>query len=520
MTHVALSTFKSRASGHASAAARVASAAALALTTALSTLPPSFAQEESSHSRNYFKVTAENAQIAKEIKLGLDKSIVIDLPADAHDILVANPDVADAVTRTSRRIYVFGKQIGQTNIFVFDGRGQQIAALELIIERDIAGLEGTIRRLVPNSDVRAEMINDNIVLTGSVDTPQNAAKVVRLAEIFVKGGEATAQQSGGGGGEAPGGTLLLSGTEDTPQSQIVNMLRIEGDDQVHLKVVIAEIQRSVVKQLGLTSNLTNDATDGFGFSLLGASTPFLDHRSVLSGGTLGVSDTLGSLNASYQALERNGVMKTLAEPSLTAISGETAHFRVGGTYNLPQTIGGSGENFSVTYDQVDYGIGLTFTPVVLSPGRISLKIRTEVSEPTVEGTFAFGSTGNLLSVRKRLADTTVELPSGGSMVIAGLIQDDVRQTVNGQPGLMNLPFFGTLFRSREFVRNESEVVVFVTPYLVRPTALASLTQPDKNFQPASDAAGNFMGRINRVYGTKQGDLPEGRYTGAIGFIFK
>ena len=300
----------------------------------------------------------------------------------------------------------------------------------------------------------------------------------------------------------------------------MKLLRIEGEDQVHLKVVIAEIQRDVVKQLGFIGDIQNNTGDGFGFQVKGGQVSTLDHFSNIAGGSFEFADALGTFRADFRALERNGVMRTLAEPSLTAISGEKAHFRVGGTYNIPERVTEDDNGVSVTYKEVNYGVSLTFTPVVLSAGRISLKVRTEVSEPTSQGTLALRRDINLMSIRKRLADTTVELPSGGSMVIGGLVQDDVRQVAAGQPGLMDIPFFGTLFRSREFVRNESEVVVFVTPYLVKAAARAKLVQPDENFQPASDASAYFLGRVNRVFGTKQGKLPKGRYTGSIGFILK
>ncbi len=494
-----------------SAALVLASLPALSAGVALSALTgPAHAQGKA---RNHIVIQPGSGQSQKMIRLGLDKSIVVDLPTDAHDILVANPDVADAVTRTSRRLYVFGKEIGQTNVFVFDGSGNQIAALEIIIERDIAGLEDTIARLIPGSEVRAEMINDNIVLTGNVDTPQAAAMAIRLAEIFVSGGEQTAQ-------EQPAATTgLLGGTTEAPTSDVVNLLKIAGEDQVHLKVVIAEIQRSVVKQLGINSTFSNDNSDGFGFSVISGSSPSFSHMIGIGGGAFNFSDTIGALAGTYNALERNGVMRTLAEPSLTAVSGEKAHFQVGGTYYTPNRVSDDDNGVAVEYQEIDYGVALTFTPVVLTAGRISLKIRTEVSEPTSQDVLPLRRDINLLSIRKRMADTTVELPSGGSMVIGGLVQDDVRQAINGHPGLMKVPFFGSLFRSREFVRNESEVVVIVTPYLVRPAARSKLVQPDENFQPASDAAGYFMGRVNRVFGTKQGDLPKGRYTGSIGFIF-
>lgn len=459
---------------------------------------------------NYVKITEENARTSKLINLGLDKSLVVDLPADANDVLVANPDVADAVMRTSRRLYLFGKQIGQTNIFVFDGSGKQIAAMEIVIERDIAGLENSLARLIPNSDIRAEMINDNIVLTGTVLTPLDATKAVSLAQIFVDGGE---QTSNGGSGFA---ALFGNGQS----SSIVNLIKIAGQDQVMLKVTIAEVQRAVTKQLGLSTAISNPTTDGFGFAVSATGIA----QQVISGasfGSLGFNYGLNELQTQLRAMEAAGVVRTLAEPSLTAVSGEQAEFRVGGSWQTPSSVSNS-ENggLNIEYTDTPYGIYLNFTPTVLSEGRISLQLSTEVQEPSLVGSSQAGRDANLMGTRNRRAKTTVELPSGGSMAIAGLVQDDIRQAVSGMPGLSRIPIFGALFRSREFVRNETELVMIVTPYLVRPTARKDLTQPDENLHPASESASMFMGRINRVYGTKQGNLPEGRYTGSIGFILK
>ncbi|RVA18044.1 type II and III secretion system protein family protein, partial [Mesorhizobium sp. M7A.F.Ca.CA.004.11.2.1] len=238
-----------------------------------------------------------------------------------------------------------------------------------------------------------------------------------------------------------------------------------------------------------------------------------------------------ALQAYVNAMEQSGVMKTLAEPTLTAVSGEKATFKVGGEYNM---VSGVSANVSqdnqtglktYTIEKIEYGIGLEFQPVVLSPGRISLKVRTSVSEPTTEGSVSLSSGVtspgmNALSLRKRLADTTVELPSGGSMMIAGLVRDDVRQAVNGLPGLTKIPVLGALFRSRDFVRNETELVIIITPYLVKPVARNDLAKPDDNFNAASDGAAMFLGRVNRVYGTMQTDKPNGRYHGVVGFIYK
>lgn len=453
-------------------------------------------------------VTIGSSQASQRIKLGLNKSIVIDLPQDAYDILVANPSVADAVTRTARRIYLFGKSVGETNIFVFGPNGEQIASLDLRVERDVTGLEGYLKRFLPNSDISAELINDNVVLTGTVQTPLDAKRAAQLAELFVSGGEATTGQYAqtAAGGDSAGGVDINNPDQTRRTSKIVNMLKIIGEDQVTLKVTVAEVSRSVMKQLGV--NMVAQ-TDGIRFDMLS--------ESILQAGTgLGGADLLqGYINAMEQA----GVMRTLAEPTLTAVSGEQATFRAGGEYNVITNVINEEGRTIRTLNQIEYGIGLEFLPVVLSPGRISLKVRTSVSEPTPEGAVEVGGE-NILSLRKRLADTTVELPSGGSMMIAGLVNDNVRQTYDRIPGLSQVPVLGTLFRSREFVRNETELVIIVTPYLSKPVARTALAKPDDNFTPASDGAGIFLGRVNRVYGTMNTDRPAGRYHGVVGYIYK
>lgn len=459
---------------------------------------------------------------AERIDLGLNKSLVVDLPRDAYDILVANPAVADAVTRTKRRIYLFGKQVGETNVFVFGRNGEQIASLDLNVERDVTGLKGYLRKYIPGSDIEVELVNDNVVLSGSVQTPQDAARAAQLAQVFVTGGEATTGQYSqtASGGDAAGGVAIDNPDSQRRTSQIVNLIKIVGEDQVTLKVTVAEVSRNVMKQLGVNA-LAHGSADGISWEAISDNPMGLGKPLSQSG--VSVS---GSIIDSYlNAMEQAGVMRTLAEPTLTAVSGEKATFRAGGEFNLV-----SGVSSAVSFDnqtgektysieKVEYGIGLEFQPTVLSPGRISLKVRTSVSEPTTQGSVSLQDT-SILSIRKRLADTTVELPSGGSMMIAGLVQDDVRQAVNGLPGLSKLPVLGTLFRSRDFVRNETELVVIITPYLAKPVARNDLARPDDNFNPASDGAGYFLGRVNRVYGTAKTDLPDGRYHGVVGYIYK
>jgi pilus assembly protein CpaC len=342
----------------------------------------------------------------------------------------------------------------------------------------------------------------------------------------VTGGEATTGTFNSSSVSSSSATtsIVVGASEDTRTSKIVNLLKISGDDQVTLKVTVAEISRSVMKQLGVNM-LASGSANGIGYRALadtytGLGKVLQNPNPSAIGGAIGGT----SLSATINAMEQSGVMKTLAEPTLTAISGEKATFKAGGEYNILTSAEYSEDDagkgtYSYTHSKIEYGIGLEFLPTVLSPGRISLKVRTSVSEPTSEGSIQ-NAGANIISIRKRLADTTIELPSGGSMMIAGLVRDDVRQVINGTPGLKNLPILGTLFRSRDFIRNESELVIIVTPYLVRPVARNKLAKPDDNFEAASDGAGNLLGRLNRVYGTMQTNLPQGRYHGVVGFIYK
>jgi pilus assembly protein CpaC len=507
---------------------RSSAAAGMAFCLAFASTPTSFSPagfgipQAMAASDSVIRIVEGGPGIRKRLSLGLNKALVVDLPSDAHDILVADPTMADAVTRTSRRIYLFGKTVGQTNIFVFGPGGEEIVSLDVQIERDISGLEQNLRRFLPESAIKVEIISDNIVLSGTVRTPQDSAQAEKLANAFLKGGEATTRNITAQGNNGDADIFA----EDRQTSQIVNLLTIEGEDQVTLKVTVAEVSRQVLKQLGFNGSVSGPrGTISFGNPANLGNAINTISTGVLSGM---VGNT--ALATYMNAMEQAGVMRTLAEPSLTAISGQQAKFYVGGEYRLPGTQEVSTENGTTsierTTETVDYGIELNFKPVVLSPGRISLQIETNVSEPTYEGSVATGNgvsariPGNTyMSIRKREASTSVELPSGGSIVIAGLVQDNVRQAMSGLPGISKVPVFGTLFRSKDFVRNETELVIIATPYLVRPVARNEIARPDDNFNPENDAATFFLNRVNKIYGRKE-PVATGQYHGAVGFIYK
>lgn len=510
---------------------RSSALAGLSLCLVLSDLPGAFMPNMAQAASDSMVRIAESGRgVHKRLKLGLNKALVVDLPADAHDILVADPSMADAVTRTSRRIYLFGKSVGQTNIFIFGPGGEEIVSLDLEIERDIDGLQGNLRRFLPESDIKVEIVSDNIVLTGTVRTPQDAVQAEKLAQAFLQGGEATTRNTTATGGQTDGGVAIYAETRQ--KSQIVNLLTIEGEDQVTLKVTVAEVSRQVLKQLGFNGSVSTSGSSASGSISFANPTNLGNAASV--GGLGGVVGSIGTTSiASYvNAMEQAGVMRTLAEPSLTAISGQQAKFYVGGEYRLAGqqdvTVDDTTNKATVsrTVETVDYGVELNFKPVVLSAGRISLNIETNVSEPTYEGSAVTGNGvatsipgSTYLSIRKREASTSVELPSGGSIVIAGLVQDNVRQAMSGLPGISKVPVFGTLFRSKDFIRNETELVIIATPYLVRPVARNQLSRPDDNFNPENDAAMYFLNRVNKIYGRNE-PVTAGRYHGAVGFIYK
>ena len=475
-------------------------------------------------------ISVGQGEALQRIELGLDKSIVIDLPADAFDILVANPEIADAVTRSARRIYLFGRAVGETNIFVFGEDGRPLANLDLRVERDIGNLEADLARFIPGSNINVEIINDNIVLTGEVLTALDANRAAQLARAFVTGGEATTGQFDTVVDGGPEGDSEI-GREERRESQIVNLLTILGENQVTLKLTVAEIQRSVLKQLGvefngnISANVLN--TSNFGLDPVNARRQFsrtAGGLSNLNGNQIGFGASLGNddfgigFDATLNLLNETGVMRTLAEPTLTAVSGEEASFSVGGEYKVLGGIDAEDDGrLSLEREEVNYGVSMAFKPVVLSSGRISIALSTRVAEPTMVGSQPVAN-GTFVSLRTREAKTTVEMPSGGSFMIAGLIRDDVRQTIARTPGLSNLPILGAMFRSRSFVREETELVIIATPYLVRPVARTELQRPDDNFHAENDTKALLLGRVNKIYGNR--NKPAGPYHGNIGFIYK
>jgi pilus assembly protein CpaC len=470
------------------------------------------------------------------VPLGIGKSTVIDLPRDAKEVLVADPTIANAVVRTSRRVYLIGVKVGQTNIFFFDAQGQQIAALDVAVTRDLNGIRAALKRVLPHADIKVEGLGaHSVVISGTVDTPHDAQVAYGLAvSLLAQASGSTTTFSGNSvtAGGSYSGTTTTTGGSAGNDSPVVNAIVIRGRDQVMLKVTVAEMQRDVIKQLGIELNgslnygtatlnfLTNNP-----FSVTGQA---LSNTFIAPQGADNAHTLLPRIGATIRAMERAGVVRTLAEPNLTAISGESANFLAGGEFPIPAGYQCDPVTRScqlgITFKK--FGVGLNFTPVVLSEGRISLKVMTEVSELSNEGALTLAqavsstqtSTVTIPSIKTRRAETTVELPSGGSLAMAGMIQEQTKQQINGLPGLMQVPVLGTLFKSRDYANRQTELVVLVTPFVVRGVAQKQLSKPDDGYADATDPATVLLGRLNRIYGTTGKVAPGRSYHGNYGFI--
>jgi pilus assembly protein CpaC len=472
------------------------------------TLDPALTPVVASDYRLPAPVVADGQANARFLPLGIGKSIVIDLPRDIKDVLVADPKIANAVVRSSQRAYIIGAAVGQTNIVFFDAEGQQIAAYDIAVTRDLNGVRAAFRQLMPNSDIRIEGVGDGVVLSGTASSPIEAQQAADIAS-------------------------RLAGSGD----KVVNSIIVRGRDQVMLKVTVAEVYRSIIKQLGIDLN----ANLSYGTAVVNFNNvnPFTAYGRALvqgnnsttqfgGGTTLGGGTTTPSVQATLRAMESAGVIRTLAEPNLTAVSGESATFIAGGEFPIPAGYS-CDPTTHVCTTQISFkkfGISLNFTPVVLTEGRISLRVMSEVSELSNDNALTLSqsvtaSTVNSVtipSIKTRRAETTLEIPSGGAMAMAGLVSDQTKQAINGLPGLMQLPILGTLFRSRDYVNNQTELMVLVTPYIVRAVAQKDLSRPDDGFAVSSDPQADLLGKLNRIYGVPGRVEPARSYRGTYGFI--
>lgn len=415
---------------------------------------------------------SDKSSFAGDFEVPVNKSQILKIDKPFKDILVGNPNVADVLPLTNRTLYILGKELGTTSLSIYGPGKSLLAIVDLVVTHNVDGLKSKVFELFPDEKVEVRTVSDAIVLSGAVSSATRLQSIVALAERF-----------------APG--------------KVTNMMTTTGSQQVMLAVRFAEVKRTAFKELGISLNdlvQTGSATFTLlsGFPALGG----LPGEGFLRGGTsIAGSVTSGSNTfvGFLDALEQKGVVKTLAEPNLIALSGDTASFLAGGEFPIPVAQNTNNGATTITIEFKEFGVSLAFTPTVLSDGLISLDVAPEVSaiDPaasiTVSGLVIPGLT-------TRRAHTTIELRDGQAFAIAGLLQSEFKDNIDQLPFAGDVPVLGALFRSSDYLRDETELVIIVTPYLVKPVKPSDLRLATDNFTPPSDVDLFLMGRPERKTG--------------------
>jgi pilus assembly protein CpaC len=392
--------------------------------------------------------------VGDPLHITLNAGKLIRLEKSATSVFVGNSEMADVHVQSPRIIYIFAKKPGKTNLFALDGQGQVLINSPVIIEHDISALDAALKDLSPNSSLKAHSMNEGIILSGQASSAEVAASALQLASLY------------------------------GAKSKVFNRIVVEGAVQVNLRVQVAEVARSVTKQLGVNwENLANIGNFAVGLGtgrdvISGAAT--VTRTGTVSSALLGFNDGTTSINTLIDALEDEGLITLLAEPNLTALSGESASFLAGGEFPIPVP----GEDGAVTVEYKEFGVSLDFTPNLVGNDRINLKVKPEVSQLSSNSALNIGGIF-IQSLVTRRAETTVELASGQSFVLGGLLNSDTDNNVSKTPLLGDLPIIGALFRSSSFQKNETELVIIVTPYLVKPTS-SRIALPTDGYTPPND----------------------------------
>ncbi|HEX2762374.1 MAG TPA: type II and III secretion system protein family protein [Allosphingosinicella sp.] len=421
---------------------------------------------------------------ANDLTLSVGTGRMVRLDGQMSDLFVANDSIADVQVRSPSQIYIFGRSPGETTVFATDKAGRTIWSANVRVGTNLGSIDELLQTAMPDAQIQARTINGAVLLTGTVATPADVEEANRIVQAFVGS-----------------------------NTQVISRLKTATPLQVMLKVTIAEVSRTLIKEIGVNLlNRDNDGANGNGFIFgvgqgnagtitdtnLGITNPAtgLPFTATNYKFAQGAGTTLGfaghvlgmDLLSTLKLNQQDGAVHLLAEPNLTALSGETASFLAGGEFPIPMASGLNGT--SVEFKQ--YGVSLAFTPTVLEGGRISMRVRPEVSELSDAGSVQLNGF-SVPSLTTRRAETTVELGSGQSFMIGGLLRNSSGNTTNRAPLIGNLPIIGALFRSNAFKRNETELVIVVTPYLVRPVNAGQIALPTDGFRGANTAERVFLG---------------------------
>ncbi len=422
--------------------------------------------------------------LAESFVVPLNRSRIVSTGPEIAEAMVANPEIADIHVHGPNRLSIIGVKRGKTTVRLIDKERNEIKTIEVAVSYDLPAIRKALREFLPYENIGVDLVNNNLALTGDVSGAAMVDKAIEIVSQFVDG----------------------KGSTQDKRSEIVNLMRLSSGQQVMLRVRVGEIRRTALKQLGVSlQGLNQNGSLGvFGGSNGGLAGITADSGlgagqfevNPLSFGGIGAVVSKGSfsLGASLDALESDGLLKILAEPNLVALSGEQAEFLAGGEFPIPVATGNDG-NISIEFKP--FGVSVSFIPYVLAENRIRLTVLPEVSElNNTEGITTGGVTVPALTTRR--AKTTVELAPGESFMIAGLIRDEVATSLRQIPGINEIPVLSALLRSTDFERNETELVIAVTPYLVDPLKSSDVKLPTDNYRPPNNMEMFFYGALSAM----------------------
>lgn len=436
-----------------------------------------------------YHVSASKSDVAvvkkdPSLSIMLGKAELVELSGPVSDVLIADSSVISVQAVQANRLYIVGTAIGDTNLMALDEDGNLIKKLDVHVTQDLAALRGFVKKMFPKEDVIVDSLHGQVFLSGEVSTPEIASKIANVVGHYV--------------------SELQGGSGDEVDEMISNLMKVRGEQQVMLQVRVVEASRSFIRDLGLRT-VGNDLDELSATQIFGGfpSTSSRGGNASVTFGTGGgvglpndpaasfrfLTDSaipgIGDIGVFLDALEREDLISVLAEPNLTAISGQQAGFLAGGEFPVPI---GRDRDGNIIVEYREFGVSLNFKPVVLSDDRISMQLDTEVS--SLDFVNSVGA-GDLIvpGLDIRRAETTIEIPSGGSLMIAGLLQSDTVEGLSGLPGIRKAPILGDLISSKSFTRNETELVVMVTAYMVEPFADKTRSEdiPKQRDNPLAEA---------------------------------
>jgi len=418
------------------------------------------------------RVTVSNIK-SEKLSLITGQSVILESQSLIKRITVAAPATVDAMVLTPRQVYLTGKTPGLTTITLWTEGDRISAVFDAEVLPDVTRLKTKVYEAFPKEkDIKVSATHESLTLSGTVSSASVMSQVLALAQAY-----------------AP--------SDKDAKQKIVNLLEVGGVHQVMLEVRVAEIQRNLARRLGFNFAFLSQSGQQFGLSRLDSLTTGFPT------GVVGVTDTVNMVlrflgggatwTVFIDALKENGLLKVLAEPTLITLSGKSANFLAGGEFPIPVPQSGTGGGTTITIEYKTFGVGLSFTPTVLSSGKINMQVSPEVSDLDFTQAVAFqGFVVPGLSTRR--VSTTVELADGQSFAIAGLLRDNVRENIRKFPVLGDIPILGPLFRSSNFQKNETELIVIVTPHLVKPLDMAKQTLPTDQFVEPDDVEFYLLGR--------------------------